>query len=138
MEFKQIVGSNGFEEFRYKVDNLHDCILRECIFLGGAYIDENRWMHNDSEPGVCRMVFQSQCEDTPVIVIEIDGVSKLCINTTYVLQLDGDVKEGEITLFLAGRDAIHEKYYVTGRSVKYCILDRSYIGKDTRLLIKEI
>lgn len=134
MQFIEVKTKADLEQFICQVDALHDSILRECGFLAGGFVNKDGWMYGDTEPGICRMVFQSQNREIPIIVIEVGGVANICIESPSTLELEGDIVGNEITIFFSGR-YVGKSFFIKGTSMRYCVLNNSHLGEESRLIL---
>lgn len=135
MEIKTVTNEKELKAFFEAVDFFHDALLYEFGFISGSYVDEKRYMYGENNPGVCKMVFQSQNLESPVILVEITGVKIAKIDVNFPLELDGTITDNRIVLYPAGA-SLKDDFVVSGETLKYCILDSSFLGLGKELIFK--
>jgi hypothetical protein len=90
-------------KFIETVDGLHDALLHEVVLLHPGYVNENGLMFGDVELPDARLIFQSQFADIAAVQLNLKRVSTFHFDWMYEFRLEGEVKPGEVILYLLGK-----------------------------------
>jgi hypothetical protein len=90
-------------KFIETVDGLHDALLHEAVLLHPGYVNENGLMFGDAELPNGRLIFQSQFADIAAVQLDLKRISTFRYDSTLRFRLEGEVKPGEVILYLSGK-----------------------------------
>ena len=90
-------------KFIETVDGFHDALLHEVVLLHPGYVNQNGLMFGDVELPNARLIFQSQFADVAAIQLDLKRVSSFRYDSTLRFRLEGEVKPGEVILYLSGK-----------------------------------
>jgi hypothetical protein len=116
-----------------KVDGLHDALLHELVLLHPGYVNHDGLMFGDAELPNARLIFQSQFPDILAVRLDLIRVSRCRIEPKREFHLEGEIKDGEIILYLSGK---HASTYseIRAAEVKYTMLGREFLGSEYKLI----
>ena len=131
-EYSSVTTDLEFEHFLAQVDELHDGIVREAVFVARGYVDANRTMWGDAEPADLVVVIQLQSPSSPVVELLLTEVT-LCTITTAATTMAPEIafSNDGITLYLEGRNRRDTSHVVAGR-LFYRVLDDRSLGPVLR------
>ena len=127
MTMTEITTNEALNEFLNQADSFHDAIIRECGLVARGYVDEERWLHGDTEPFNARVFLQTQFDDVPGIEIEFDGVTRFCVDRPFGLRPSGFVEEGRVNFSFTALGA--KESQIAATAMRYRFLDKTCLGE---------
>lgn len=120
-------------EFIVRVRGLHDALLHEAVLLHPGYVDEAQQMWGDADLPNARLIFQSQVDDVIALQVDLTGVSRFEFNPRRELELEGEMKKGEIVFYLTGSEG-SDSCEIRALKAEYRMLGRKFLGKNYKLV----
>lgn len=128
-----IENEEALTTFIDKVDGLHDALLHEFVLLHPGYVNQDRMMFGDTELPNAQLIFQSQFPDVLAVRIDLKQVSRFRIEPKHEFQLEGEMKDGEIILYLSGKQASTFSE-IRAAEMNYTMLGDGSLGSDYKLI----
>lgn len=132
----EIHNEASLREFIARVRGLHDAMLHEAVLLSPGYVDEGQQMWGDTDLPDARLIFQSQLDDVLAIRVDLKGVSRFEFNPRRELELEGEMKKGEVVFYLTGTDG-SDVCEIRAFKAEYQMLGREFLGKGYKLVRPE-
>ena len=121
-------------QFIYKVDGFHDAILHEMLFIHKGYVENDGKLFGDCELPDAKLLFQSQMNDIPAIMVLLKDIKKFRYNPSFDFKLEGEYSSDGIYLYPCGRSHQAESLIIA-KEIEYDILDNKYRGAQLHDLI---
>ena len=132
---KSIESNDDLQEFLYKTDFFHDCLLKRVNIFNKGFVDHEGQMHYDTALFNSIFLFQSQfvSDVPPFLIYGIEIIKCNLTESTSCFNLFvGDVKNGVISI---GDDVDYNRanFFLSCKKMRYRMLDSSALASEISL-----
>lgn len=132
-ESAKVNSEKSLTEFIDRVRGLHDALLHEAVLLHPGYVDKvTQEMWGDADLPRARLIFQSQLDGVLALQVDLHGVSRFEFDPRRELELEGEIRKGEVVLYLTGREA--HPCEIRAAGMEYRMLGREFLGSEYTLV----
>jgi hypothetical protein len=130
----KVSNEKSLGEFIDRVRGLHDALLHEAVLLHPGYVDKvTQEMWDDAVLPSARLIFQSQLNDVLAVQVDLRKVSRFEFNPRRELELEGEIRNGEVILYLTAREE-SDFCEIRAAEMEYRILGREFLGSEYKLV----